>query len=123
MQGLIIAAIQLLAQALIFKQQLTAGLSWLFRAGWGALGRLYQCVTLLARHSEDLTPKSLSAALAPSTDWDWNEAANDELWWITTPHAAIFEDSIRTQRLNALRAGADDPSMWRNAALLDSPQR
>jgi hypothetical protein len=26
------------------------------------------------------------------------------------------------QRLKALRAGADDPSLWRNAALLDLPQ-
>jgi hypothetical protein len=87
---------------------------------------VHQRLALLARRrSMDLTPEALPPRTASATAIALQPLAGGAQsplpHFVTANNSAwMLQEFTRQQRI-ALRAAVNDPSMWRNAALLDSP--
>jgi hypothetical protein len=74
------------------------------------------------RRPIDLTPEALPPGTPGAT-----AAGNPAFWppvpqFVTANNSSWMLQEFTRQQQAALRAAVNDPSMWRNAALLDSPQ-
>jgi len=114
----------LLLELLVFEHKprpWVRNLTQPIRAVRAACGRLYQRVVLLARRPLDLAPDALPPGTASAIATAMQPLAGGSRPFVNTNNSTWMLEEFARQQRSAWRASMGDSSMWRNAALLDSP--